>query len=70
MMSVWQGVVLAFVCMNAGLIMEMYCAYGDSKKDRLCRENGQTLKMLGGAALCVLAVYISYRYAKAAANGK
>lgn len=71
MVTAWQGLIVAFACVNLGLLMELYCPKRrDNKAGQLCRENGSMIKNIGTVALCVLAVYIAYRYAKAAANSK
>lgn len=74
MVTAWQALVVAFLCLNLGLLMELYCpkrqAGQNDTTGRLCRENGSIFRWTGTVALCVLAVYIAYRYAKAAANAK
>lgn len=81
MMSLWQGALLAFVCMNVGLLMELYCpqppqseSWRDTGKEsnvgKLCRQNGSALKWFAGIALCVLVAYGAYRYVKTIANAK
>lgn len=74
MVTAWQALIVAFAITNLGLLMELYCPKRQAGRDdtagKLCRENGSLIKTVGGVSLCVLAVYIAYRYAKTAANSK